>query len=131
MAAESSCPDGTVLLSAVPFPEYAAIHDAEDKILPLWPGDPDASWELAKGTFVRPLALACDEDGETFTITCEWWTCPTKPTVIHDPNAGMWSTTIEVTDGMNVAAYRATDVNGEYDDFRLIWRRRNRKPKLH
>ncbi|MHC4712989.1 MAG: hypothetical protein ACYTAN_06920 [Planctomycetota bacterium] len=126
--AESDCPPVVGLdPNVVPF---TFDHDPEDTLLPLWPGDP-TRWYLPTGRWTRPPALACDPDGQAMTVVCQYWTCPSQPAVIYDPNAGTWSTIIDVTPGINKAVYRATDIEGDFDDFEIVWRRVNRPPVLH
>jgi hypothetical protein len=119
LAAETACAPGPVLgPNDVPF---QFDYDANDILLPLWPDDP-TRWELPTGLWTRPAALACDPDGQSITVVCAWSDLPTTPIVMHDPNAATWSTTIRVPLGIYRAVFRATDPNGLFADYTLVFR---------
>ena len=140
LAGSSSCePLPPIDVSTMPF---VYTHDANDILLPLFPGDP-TRWDLPAGIpYVRPPALACDPDGQLIKrIACQYYTCRIKPTVLYDPNAGTWTTTIIPDVGTDLAVYRVWTVPdnpekpdpNDVADYVQAWRglRVNRPPVLH
>jgi hypothetical protein len=116
-------------------------HDANDILLPLFPGDP-TRWDLPKNrTWMRPPAMACDPDDQAISVVCMWYEINGQevldrsqwPQPNYDPNTATWSPMINVKPGISKAIFRATDtdVDVESDDFTLVWRGKNRKPILH
>jgi len=82
------------------------VNDTWGRLLPPVPGDVN-DWKVDCGKFQRSPAMACDPEGDSFSIAYVAGTSPA--TVYHDPNAGTWWFTAEVLAGANVWRFSAMD----------------------
>jgi hypothetical protein len=91
------------------------------------PGDPNV-WEVPAGPFKREWALACDPEGDEFTVRYVGGTSVAE--VQLDRSAGRWSFAAVVLEKQNLWRFEADDGRARRIVTIVAWGRKNEAPVL-